>query len=150
MSSTKSVLITGCSDGGIGAGLATAFHGRGFRVFATARDPSKMAELSKLDGMKLLTLDVEQPDQIAAAVEAVKSETDGKLDILINNSGRNHFSPVFDIDIQEARRIYDINFWGALAVLQAFSPLVVKARGTMVSVTSIAGHINVPYMGLCL
>ena len=148
MSSKKSVLITGCSDGGIGSGLALAFHARGFHVFATARNPSKMSALAKLSNMTLLTLDVEEPAHIAVAVAAVQSGADNKLDVLINNSGRNHFSPVLDIDLQEARRIFDVNFWGALSVIQAFSPLVVKARGTIVSVTSAAGHVNVPYMGL--
>jgi NAD(P)-dependent dehydrogenase (short-subunit alcohol dehydrogenase family) len=144
MSLKKSVLITGCSAGGIGSALALTFHARGFQVFATARSPLKMSALTKLPDVTLLTPDVQDPTHIAAAVEAVQNKSGGKLDILINNSGRNHFSPVLDIDIEEAKRIFDINFWGALAVIQAFSPLVIKAQGSLVNITSISGQVNMP------
>jgi 1-acylglycerone phosphate reductase len=150
MSLKKYVLITGCSDGGIGGALALAFQARGYHVFATARNISKMSALDKLLGVTLLILDVEDSAHIAAVVDAVKEKTGGKLDILINNSGRNHFSPALDINIEEAKRIFDINFWGALAVLQAFTPLVIKARGSVVNITSVSGHVNVPFMGLFL
>lgn len=56
--------------------------------------------------------------------------------------------PVLDINIEEAKRIFDTNFWGALNMIQAFAPLVIKANGSIVNVTSISGHVNVPYMGL--
>lgn len=147
MSLKKSVLITGCTDGGIGGALALTFQARGFHVFATVRNTLKMSLLAKLPNVTLLTLDVQDPAHVAAAVAVVQSQAGGKLDILINNSGRNHFSPVLDINLQEAKEIFDINFWGALAVIQNFAPLVVKSRGTFVNVTSVSGHVNVPYMG---
>ena len=143
----KSVLITGCSDGGIGSALALNFQARGFHVFATARNVSKMSALANLPSVTMLTLDVQKSTYIAAAVAAVQNQAGGKLDILINNAGRNHFAPVLDIDIIEARHIFDVNFWAPLAIIQAFSPLVITARGTIVNVTSISGHMNVPYMG---
>ena len=143
----KSVLITGCSDGGIGSALALNFQARGFHVFATARNVSKMSALANLPSVTRLTLDVQKSTHIAAAVAAVQKQAGGKLDILINNAGRNHFAPVLDIDIIEARHIFDVNFWAPLAIIQAFSPLVITARGTIVNVTSISGHMNVPYMG---
>jgi len=144
----KSVLITGCSDGGIGGALALAFHTAGFYVFATARDPSKISALSKLhDDVTLLAMDVLDPAQIAAAVETVKQRTDNKLDVLINNSGVNHFSPVLDIDIPEAKQIFETNFWGALAIIQAFAPMVINAKGSIVNIASVSGHVNVPHMG---
>jgi NAD(P)-dependent dehydrogenase (short-subunit alcohol dehydrogenase family) len=143
----KTVLITGCSDGGIGGSLALAFHAQEFHVFATARTPSKMSELSRLPNITLLTLDVLDSNQITAAVEAVTTATGGSLDILINNSGVNHFCPTLDIDIEEAKRIFDTNFWAPLNIVKTFIPLVIKAKGSIVNVTSIAGHVNVPYMG---
>lgn len=81
----KSVLITGCSAGGLGDALAQAFHAKGFCVFATARTQSKISHLESL-GMNTLLLDVNDPDSISAAVEKVKTATNGSLDILINNS----------------------------------------------------------------
>jgi len=149
MSTGKSVFITGCSDGGLGSALALVFQARGFHVFASARSTSKLADLASLSNVTLVTLDVLDQNQIAAAVDSVKAATvDGKLDILINNTGRNHFSPALDVDIVEAKQIFDINYWGALAVIQAFAPLLIKAEGSLVNVTSIAGHTYVPYMSV--
>jgi len=147
MASLKSVLITGCSDGGIGSALAAIFHERGCHVFATARDISKMSALAGLQNTTLLALDVGDSEQISTAVEAIKNATCGTLDILINNAGRNHFSPVLDIDIAAAKKVYETNLWGPLAMIQAFAPLVIKAKGTIVSITSISGYVNVPHMG---
>ena len=148
MSTKGSVLITGCSDGGIGYGLACAFQERGYHVFATARDPSKMELLKPLPNVTLLTLDVVNGDHIASAVEAVSKHTSGTLSYLINNAGRNHFMPLLDDNIDAAKKIFETNVWGPLALIQAFSPLLIKAQGTIISITSIAGgHGPVPTMG---
>lgn len=82
----KTVLITGCSEGGIGDALAQVFHRKGLRVFATARDLSKVEHLKTM-GVDTLPLDVTDAASIKAAVESVNSLTGGTLDILVNNSG---------------------------------------------------------------
>ena len=87
----KSVLITGCSEGGIGDYLARDFHKRGHRVFATARDLKKVEHLSVL-GLEVLALDVTCPESPTAAVEDVRAITGGTLDFLVNNSGSGEFS----------------------------------------------------------
>lgn len=147
MTTKGSALITGCSDGGIGSGLALTFQERGYHVFATARNPQKMSALNNLPNVTLLTLDVTSKDHIQAAVEAVSARTGGKLSYLINNAGRNHFMPLLDDDIDAVKMIFDINVWGPLAVTQAFSSLLINAQGTLVNITSIAGHGAVPTMG---
>lgn len=143
----RTVLITGCSDGGIGSALAQEFHAQNYHVFATARNISKMTDLAQLPNATLLTLDVLDNAQIMQSAKDVSGKTGGKLDVLINNAGRNHFMPVLDIDIEDAKRIFDTNFWGALSVMQAFSPLVIKTKGSIVNITSISGYVNTPYMG---
>lgn len=148
MTSNKSVLITGCSDGGIGSALAIVFQQAGYRVFATARNPEKMQNLKDLSNLTLLTLDVTDSTHISAAVEAVSRETDGNLTYLINNAGRNHFMPILDEDIDAAKKIYETNVWGPVAITKAFAPLLIKAKGTIVFTTSISGYVNVPYMGM--
>jgi 1-acylglycerone phosphate reductase len=142
-----SVLITGCSDGGIGSAVAHTFQQRGFQVYATARNTSKMSDLRDLENVTLLTLDITNPEQIREAVSTVKKSTGGKLDYLVNNAGHNHFRPILDENIEETRNLFDTNVWGPLAVTQAFSPLVIQAKGSMVFVTSIAGYGNTPWMG---
>ncbi|KAI0186877.1 hypothetical protein EV127DRAFT_455358 [Xylaria flabelliformis] len=148
MTSQKTVLITGCSDGGIGSALAATFQQRGFHVFATARDPSKMNDLKGLPNVSFLTLDVVNQDHIKAAVEAVSKHTShGSLDCLINNAGRNHFMPMLDESLDAIRGIFEINFIGPIALTQAFAPMLLKAKGTAAFVTSTSGHLNIPYMG---
>lgn len=149
MASPKTVLITGCSDGGIGSALAIIFQKRGFYVFATARNPSKMKSLDGLSNVTLLALDVVKSDDIKAAVEAVTKHTGGTLDYLVSNAGRNHFMPILDEDLDKVRDLFEINFYGPIALTQAFAPLLIKAKGMAVYVTSISGYINVPYMGMC-
>jgi NAD(P)-dependent dehydrogenase (short-subunit alcohol dehydrogenase family) len=82
----KSVLITGCSEGGMGDYLARDFHKRGFRVFATARNLKKVEHLKAL-GLDVLALDVTSEESISAAVKDVKAITGGTLNFLVNNSG---------------------------------------------------------------
>ena len=146
MAPTKSVLITGCSEGGIGHALAKRFQGLDFLVFASARDVSKIGSLAKLPNVITLKLDVSSAQQIAAAVQVVNGEV-GSLSYLVNNAGRNHFMPILDEDIEQSKRIFDTNVWGPLAMTKAFAPLVTKAKGNIINITSTSGHVNVPYMG---
>ncbi|KAH8755798.1 putative hydroxybutyrate dehydrogenase [Diaporthe sp. PMI_573] len=147
MSSKETVLITGCSDGGIGSALALVLQQRGLHIFATARDPSKMSDLNGLPDITMLTLDVVNPKDIQAAVDKVNEQTGGTLNYLINNAGRNHFMPILDEDLDVVRNLFEVNFYGPLAITQAFAPLLIEAKGMAVYITSSAGYINVPFMG---
>ena len=84
--SRKTVLITGCSDGGLGAALAVAFHKANWRVLATARSPKKMVSLTTLR-IEMLELDVQSDSSLKSCVELVGRLTDKKLDMLVNNAG---------------------------------------------------------------
>ncbi|KAF7845773.1 hypothetical protein BT93_L0691 [Corymbia citriodora subsp. variegata] len=97
-----------------------------------------------------MPLDVTSPESIAAAAELSKQLTDGKLDFLINNAGCGYFSPLLDVDIEKAKKQYDVNVWGMLAVTQAFFPLVRAARGTVVNQASMSGvqGFNRPFLGI--
>jgi 1-acylglycerone phosphate reductase len=124
--SKRTVLITGCSEGGMGAALAVAFHEAGLHVYATARTPSKIAQLASL-GIETLTLDVLSDSSIAACVSKLSS-----LDILINNAGASYSMPVSDLSIPEAKMLFDLNVWSYLTVTQAFLPLLLKPEGTQI------------------
>ncbi|KAI1385785.1 putative hydroxybutyrate dehydrogenase [Hypoxylon trugodes] len=147
MTSRETVLITGCSNDGIGSALALVFQQRGFHVFATARDPSKMSKLNGLPNVTLLTLDVVKSTDIKAAVSAVSKETGGTLNYFISNAGHNHFMPILDENLDTVRDLFEINFLAPIALTQAFAPLLIKAKGMAVYVTSISGYLNIPYMG---
>ena len=89
----KSALITGCSEGGIGDGLAREFLKRGFRVFATARDLHKIEHLKEL-GCDVLKLDVCSEEEVKAVTESVGAMLQGRgLDILVNNAGSRTLPP---------------------------------------------------------
>lgn len=143
----KSVLITGCSAGGIGAGLAEAFQQKGYHVFATLRNAAKLpTSLSKAPHVTVLILDVLSVESIAAAVHSVKKETGGRLDVLVNNSGQNLVMPALDMKIEDGRKLFDLNFFAPLAVLQAFAPLLIEARGCVVNQSSAAGYLPMPFL----
>ncbi|KAI1205457.1 NAD(P)-binding protein [Annulohypoxylon truncatum] len=145
MTPKGSVLITGCSDGGAGSAMVTAFQSQGYRVFATSRNLKTMSKVENLPNVKLLQLDVTKLADIQAATDAVKEETGGTLTFLINCAARNHFMPLLDEDIEAAKALHDTNVWGPLAVTQSFAPLLIKAKGTVVFITSLSGYLNVPY-----
>lgn len=148
--SRKSVLITGCSAGGIGAGLAEVFHEEGYHVFATARNPSKIPQtLSNSARCTVLALDVLSSESITAAVESVRKETGGTLDVLVNNSGGGIFAPALDTPIEEGKKLFDLNFWAPMAMLQAFAPLLIKAKGCIVNNTSANAIIPMALMSKC-
>ncbi len=143
----KSVLITGCSAGGIGFALVEAFQKQDLHVFATARNPSKMSQLEKLPNVTLLSLDPTSIVTVQTAVETVRAKTGGTLDYLVNNAGQTIIMPTLDFDIETAKKMYDINVWGMVRVTQEFAPLLVAAKGTLVSISSISSSVITPWMG---
>ncbi|KAL9106014.1 MAG: hypothetical protein Q9227_008922 [Pyrenula ochraceoflavens] len=148
MASKASVLVTGCSDDGIGCALALAFARRGLRVFATARNTASMTNFQGLSNVTLLLLDVLDQKQIHDAVAKISKETGGTLDYLVNNAGRNRFMPLLDENIEEAKELYDTNVWAPLRLVQAFSPLLIEAKGTVLFIASVSGYLNVPWQGI--
>jgi 1-acylglycerone phosphate reductase len=88
--SAKTVLITGCSEGGIGHALALEWHKHGHRVFATARNTNAMTALAAA-GIECFAMDVTEPDSLTAIKDQVEELTGGTLDVLVNNAGQGTF-----------------------------------------------------------
>ncbi|KAI4860415.1 putative short-chain dehydrogenase/reductase [Hypoxylon rubiginosum] len=150
----KTVLITGCGPGGIGSALATEFHTRGHRVFATDVSSSHLAHLEDR-GMETLALDVTSQPSVEAAAVTVSERTGGRLDILVNNAGVLHAMPFADADVAAARRLFDVNVLGVIAVTQAFLPqLLAAARdraggdAIVANVCSVNSEIRPPFFGI--
>ncbi|KAL1648998.1 hypothetical protein SLS61_006520 [Didymella pomorum] len=141
----KTVLITGCSAGGIGPALVLSFQKRGFTVFATARSLKKMADLASIANVHLLQLDVVDQRSIAAVAAEVKDLTGGSLDFLVNNAGQQYIMPALDVDIDAGKNLFEVNYWGALRMVQAFSGMLIKAKGCVVNIGSGAGVVNIPF-----
>jgi NAD(P)-dependent dehydrogenase (short-subunit alcohol dehydrogenase family) len=148
----KTVLITGCSEGGLGFALAQAFADAGYHVYATARNPGKAASLTGSSAhVELLQLDVTSAESIAACAADVRQRTShaGRrgLDVLVNNAGVGLIMPLLDTPIQEGRKLYEVNVWGMLAVTQAFAPLLLDAKGVVLNISSIAGAVRMAWQG---
>ncbi|KAM3529789.1 hypothetical protein MY4038_005240, partial [Beauveria bassiana] len=156
---TKTVLITGCSRDGIGATLALRLADDGHRVFATARDPRKIPPAVREHArVTVLTLDVTSDSSVKAAAQAVaaaaaaaaagrtKRGGGGGLDVLVNNAGAGYTMPLLDVDIDRARNCHDVNVWGPLRTVQAFSELLIASRGRVVNVGAATGCLYSPWI----
>ena len=79
-------------------------------------------------------------------LRASSGETRGKLDVLVNNSGRILVAPGLDITIEQGKELFDLNFWAPMAMLQAFAPLLIEAKGCVVNNTSANSVAPFPLM----
>lgn len=147
--SKPTALITGCSQGGIGDALAREFANRGHHVFAAVRNPSKAEHFSSMDDIDVVTLDVTSSDSIDALVADLRDRMpEGKLDILVNNAGFGATGPLIETDLGTAKRLYDVNVLGVLAVTQAFAPMVIAAQGKVINISSVCGMLAMPWSGI--
>ena len=135
-------LVTGANRG-IGRAITEALLARGAeKVYATARDPKTLAVLQERYGSRVvaLRLDVTDADQVA---EVAREATD--VDVLINNAGAFEPTELTDEAIVDvARREMEVNYFGALRMLQGFGNTLVRRGGVIVYVGSAAGLTNVP------
>ena len=145
----KSVLITGCSAGGIGAGLAEVFHEKDIMSSQQHEPPSKIPGfLAEAPNVTVLTLDVSSSESIAAAFMKVNEETDDKLDVLVNDSGKPYIMPDLDASIEEGKKVFDLNYWAVLSMIQTFAPLLIKAKGCIANNTSFNGAVPVAFFSM--
>ena len=142
-------LITGCSQGGIGDALARQLTNRGYRVFAAVRNPTKEAHFSNAQDIDVVTLDVTSSESVDDLVDHLKGRLpEGKLDMLVNCAGFGATGPLIEADLATAKRLYDVNVLGLLAVTQAFVPMLIAAKGRLVNISSIGGLLAMPWGGM--
>jgi len=139
----KVVLITGGSLG-IGKSVGEFLTQKGFIVYGTSRNPSKI----KNHPFKLISLDVTNLESINNAIKMVISE-EGKIDVLINNAGMGITGSIEDTPTDEMRKVFDTNFFGAIDVSKAVLPQMRSQKsGFIINVTSIAGYMGLPFRGI--
>lgn len=133
------VLITGSSSG-IGAACARYFAGQGMKVYGASR-----SNQSAFENFVPVAMDVSIDADVKNGVEHIL-ETEGKIDVVINNAGIAYAGAVEDMSLEEARRQFDVNFFGCFSVLKAVLPSMRKReRGAIVTVSSIGGLIGLPF-----
>jgi NAD(P)-dependent dehydrogenase (short-subunit alcohol dehydrogenase family) len=141
-------LVTGVSSG-IGQALAQAALDRGDAVVGTARRDEDVAEFAALAPGRShgLKLDVDRLDAIPAAVEQALALAGG-IDIAVNNAGRSLFGAVEEVAADEVRALFETNFFGPLAVMQALLPhFRARGGGTFVTMSSGCGFYGTPGLG---
>lgn len=138
MASKRTVLITGCSEGSLGSHLALAFHKAGWRVFASARNLSKL-KYAQTAGIETIQLDVTSDESIAKAFSQVSDLTSGSLDLLLNNAGAGYSMPLVDLDLNEARKLFDLNVWSIISMTRAFLPLLAKSEHGAIVANNTSG-----------
>ncbi|MEY2426752.1 MAG: hypothetical protein QOI61_2324 [Actinomycetota bacterium] len=145
-------LVTGTSSG-FGLLIALELARRGDTVVATMRDTNKSGDLEAAAANDRLTVDVEQLDvtddaSVRACVERVVAKHGG-IDVLVNNAGIGRLGPIEETADDEILDIFDTNVFGYVRVIRAVLPAMRAAgAGTIVNVTSIAGLVAVPFMGV--
>ncbi|MEO7107184.1 MAG: oxidoreductase [Rhodoferax sp.] len=138
--------ITGCSTG-FGLELAKQAIEHGFRTVITARDPSKLEGYAATNNVLVLKLDVTQPDQVSAAIQATIARF-GRIDVLVNNAGIGYFAAVEESEEPEVRKMFDVNVFGTGRMIWAVLPGMRKQRaGCIVNISSLAGISSMPALG---
>ena len=147
--SPKTWMITGVSTG-LGRALAQAALKRGDRVVGTVRKEADCAAFSAIAPERSIGLLADVTDEAAvhAAVEAAEIRTGG-IDILVNNAGYGIVAGVEEASLAEIRAQFDVNVFGAIAVLQAVLPYMrARRRGHIVNITSVSGFVGWPSLGI--
>ncbi len=148
----KVVIVTGASAG-IGRETALAFARRGAAVVLAARRVDRLqevaAECRKAGAEETLVAptDVASREQVDA-MAAAAVERFGRVDVLVNNAGYGLYAPVVDIDEQELRRLFDVNFYGLWYGMTAAARIMVKqGSGHIFNVSSVIGKRATPFHG---
>jgi len=142
--SSKTFFITGANSG-FGLAIATAATQAGHTVIGTVRSEASRDMLSRtLPALHTVLGDVTEFDRIPDVVQQAEEEH-GPVDVLINNAGYGHEGVLEESPIEEMRRQFDVNVFGAVAVAKAFLPRFRRRRrGFIINVTSMGGMITMP------
>lgn len=142
----KVALITGASRG-IGAACAAEFRARGARLSLVARSEPGLAAAGGPEAL-LTAGDIAGEALRARAVERTL-ERFGRIDILVNNAGAGLYLPAWDTQLEEARRLFDLNFFAPFAMARLVAPHMRAAGGgVIVNVTSVAAKATLPWLTL--
>lgn len=145
MASAKTILITGVSSG-FGQALAREALAVGHRVIGTVRNSEALQAFAALDtqrafGYLLDVTDVERIDEVVGEIESAI----GPIDVLVNNAGYGHEGILEESPLAELRRQFDVNVFGAVAMIKAVLPgMRQRRRGHIINITSMGSFITLP------
>lgn len=145
MFENKIVVVTGGTDG-IGKALVAQFLEKGAKVSTCARTAEKLVELkNEFSGKSLFTMvaDVSREEDCKSFIETTIEKFNG-IDILINNAGISMRGMFQETSLETLRRVMDVNFWGTVYCTKFALDSILKNKGTIVGMSSVAGYRGLP------
>ena len=144
------VVVTGASSG-IGAATARELARRGFHVLAAVRR-NEDGDAVRATNLEPLLLDITDEAGIVALVQRIADDPVGRrLRALVNNAGMAVNAPLETYPLSDWRRLFDVNLFGHVAMMQALLPALIESRGTIINVSSVGGKVAMatygPYAG---
>ncbi|NKF21476.1 oxidoreductase [Solimonas marina] len=145
MSTSKTLFITGVSSG-FGRALAEAALAAGHRVIGTVRHAEAAASFEALNATRAFARVLDVTDFAAVERTIAGVETDiGSIDVLVNNAGYGHEGVMEESSLDDMRRQFDVNVFGAVAAMRAVLPFMrQRRRGHLLNITSMGGYITMP------
>jgi NAD(P)-dependent dehydrogenase (short-subunit alcohol dehydrogenase family) len=139
----KVALITGASSG-IGKETAKLLVQQGYIVYGAARRIEKMLDLEQ-EGVKLLTMDVTDEASMTEGVNQIL-QTEGRIDVLLNNAGYGSYGALEDVPLSEARYQFEVNIFGMARLTQLVLPQMrIQVCGRIINVSSVGGKLGEPH-----
>lgn len=142
----KTALVTGTNRGMGKVFVQELLNAGAAKVYATARNADALEELVAQGNGKVVPVALDVTDQ--TAIRTVADEL-RDVDILVNNAGVAHFQGILSApDDTAARTEMEVNYFGVFDTIRAFAPvLAANGGGTIINISSIAGHVNFPVLG---
>jgi NAD(P)-dependent dehydrogenase (short-subunit alcohol dehydrogenase family) len=142
MSEQRTAVVTGASSG-IGETVAAELAAAGFRVFgATRRAPTH-----RHSGVEHVPIDVDDDGSVQAGVATILAEA-GRIDVLVNNAGYLCAGAIEEVPVTDAKAQFETNYFGVVRMTVAVLPTMrARARGHIITVSSLAGLVPVPFWG---
>src|SRR3984957_14889638 len=144
----RSAVVTGAGSG-LGRDIALGLAAKSYRVFGTAMSLDEIADLKKASGgaVNLSQCDITNEAAVKAWAGEVTIQNEGRIDLLISNAGILTPGPLEVLPLNAIRHEFEVNVFGALAVVNSFLPALRKARGRIVQVTTMTAALPFPFNG---
>jgi NAD(P)-dependent dehydrogenase (short-subunit alcohol dehydrogenase family) len=144
----RTAVVTGAGSG-LGRDIALGLAAKSYRVFGTAFSSDEIVDLKKASGgaVNLRQCDITNEAAVKTWAGEVTSGNEGCIDLLINNAGILTPGPLEVLPIDAIRREFEVNVFGALAVVNSFLPALRRARGRIVQISTMTATLPFPFNG---
>jgi len=144
----KAVVVTGATSG-IGTAISVRLHAEGARILATGRDPERGQALARSlgDRVRFHAADITESDAADTVVDACVASF-GTLDAVVNSAALDHTDDLASAPMAGVRRVFEVNTFGVIAMIQAAVGPMSARGGSIVNITSRLAHVGVPTMAI--